>query len=113
VENDPEGLGVAQAPGSFQWTIGDISRSSAAAWGKVYTGFLYDGDPMSCNVGCLRFFFTWKGTSADLYNWLGANNIGNLCILHLPISGYQLQIQVSAESENNFLTQLRETILMQ
>lgn len=48
---DPEGLGVAESPGSFQWTIGDISRSSDEAWGKVYTGFLYDGDPMSCNVG--------------------------------------------------------------
>ncbi|EFP76089.2 uncharacterized protein PGTG_02530 [Puccinia graminis f. sp. tritici CRL 75-36-700-3] len=63
VENDPEGLGAAQAPGSFQWTIGDISRSSAAAWGKVYTGFLYDGDPMSCNVTSASFTYQFQDTN--------------------------------------------------
>ncbi|KAI7933168.1 hypothetical protein MJO29_009878 [Puccinia striiformis f. sp. tritici] len=62
-ENDPEGLGVAQSPGSFQWTIGDISRSSDAARGKVYTGFLYDGDPMSCNVTSASFTYQFLDTN--------------------------------------------------
>ncbi|PLW40608.1 hypothetical protein PCANC_13034 [Puccinia coronata f. sp. avenae] len=103
-ENDAEGLGVAESPGSFQWTIGDISRSGGA-WGKVYTGFLYDGDPMSCNVTSASFSYQLQDTN---YKY----SICGICFI--PTYGFRIKLcttlDLSTTNLPNFAKDLQESL---
>ncbi|OAV93204.1 hypothetical protein PTTG_27388 [Puccinia triticina 1-1 BBBD Race 1] len=103
--NDPEGLGVGNSPGSFEWTIGDISRSLEAARGKVYTGFLYDGDPMSCNVTSASFSYELQDTNYK-YSLCG------LCLI--PTYGFRVKLcttfDLSTTNLPNFAKDLQQPL---
>ncbi|KAA1117296.1 hypothetical protein PGT21_002723 [Puccinia graminis f. sp. tritici] len=59
---DENGTGTSCGPASLR--LGDdVYTVEPESRGKVYTGFLYDGDPMSCNVTSASFTYQFQDTN--------------------------------------------------
>lgn len=104
-EDELETLGIAQSPGSFQWTIGDISRPTMDTSGQVYTGFFYDGDSVSCNVTSASFTYEFQEVN---YKY----SLCSVCLLQTYAYHVKLctNFDLSITNPPNFAKELQESL---